>query len=116
MKNRFKKLSALLLACITVISVLQLPTFAVADKDKAQIKVSSSTTAPEKGETFSVGVEITNYATMTPKISAMELSVSFDSSVFEFVENSIENNTLKTNAGDALAVNYNGTDSISFYY
>ena len=116
MKKKLTRLLTFILAFVTVVSVMQIPTFAVAEKDKAQIKVSVSTASPQKGDTVLVTVELGNYATMTPKVSAMELSVKFDTSVFELVPDSIERNTLKINSGDILRIEANGDDQIDMNY
>lgn len=116
MKKKLTKLLTFILAIVTVMSVIQIPTLAVAEKDKAQIKVSVSSASPQKGDTILVTVELGNYATMTPKVSAMELSVKFDTSVFELVADSIERNTLTVNNGDILRIEASGEDQIDMNY
>ena len=116
MKNKLSKILALILVVASVISVVSLPTSAAAIKDQAQITVTASTSSPQKGDTISISVQLENYATMTPKVSAMELSLKFDTSVFSYVEGSLDFSTLKINNGDAINAVYNGEDSFDFYY
>ena len=117
MKNKFSKILALVLVVASVISVVSLPaSAAVKEKDKAQITVTTSSSSPQKGDTITVSVQLENYATMTPKISAMELSLKFDTSIFSLVEDSIDFSTLKINNGDAINAVFNGEDSVNFYY
>lgn len=116
MKNKLSKILALILVVASVISVVSLPTSAAAIKDQAQITVTASTSSPQKGDTVSISVQLENYATMTPKVSAMELSLKFDTSVFSYVEGSLDFSTLKINNGDAINAVYNGEDSFDFYY
>ncbi len=116
MKNKLSKILALILVVASVISVVSLPTSAAAIKDQAQITVTASTSSPQKGDTISVSVQLENYATMTPKVSAMELSLKFDTSVFSYVEGTLDFSTLKINNGDAISAVYNGEDTFDFYY
>ena len=117
MKNKFSKILALVLVVASVISAVSLPaSAAVKEKDKAQITVTTSSSSPQKGDTITVSVQLENYATMTPKISAMELSLKFDTSIFSLVEDSIDFSTLKINNGDAINAVFNGEDSVNFYY
>ena len=116
MKNKFSKIMALILVVASVISVIGLPVSAVAIKDQAQITVTASSTSPQKGDTITVSVQLENYATMTPKVSAMELSVQFDTSIFSYVEGTLDFTTLKVNNGDAVNAVFNGEDSVDFFY
>ena len=116
MKNKLSKILALILVVASVISVVSLPTSAAAIKDQAQITVTTSTSSPQKGDTISVSVQLENYATMTPKVSAMELSLKFDNSIFSYVEGSLIYSTLKVNNGDAVSAVFDGEDSFDFFY
>ncbi len=116
MKNRLNKIVVLILTVFVVLSSLGLSAFAVADKDIAQISVSVSSSSPQKGDTIKVTVQIDNYATMTPKISAMEVSVQFDSNVFSLVPGTVSTSSLKINSGDAIGAVYDGDKTVDFYY
>ncbi len=116
MKNKFSKILALVLVLASVLSAVGLPVSAVAEKDRAQITVTASSTSPQKGDTITVSVQFENYATMTPKLSAMELSMNFDASVFTYVDGSLDFSTLKINNGDAINAVFDGEDSFDFFY
>ncbi len=116
MKNRLNKVVLLILTLSVVLSSFGLSAFAVVDKDMAQISVSVSSSSPQKGDSVKVTVQIDNYATMTPKISAMEVSVQFDSSVFSLVSGTVDTSLLKINAGDAVGAVYDGDKTVNFYY
>lgn len=116
MKNKFSKILAIVLVLASVFTAVGLPVSAVAEKDRAQITVTTSSSSPQKGDTIKVRVQLENYATMTPKVSAMELSMNFDTSVFTYVDGSLDFSTLKINNGDAINAVFDGEDSFDFFY
>ena len=116
MKNKFSKILAIVLVLASVFTAVGLPVSAVAEKDRAQITVTTSSSSPQKGDTVKVRVQLENYATMTPKVSAMELSMNFDTSVFTYVDGSLDFSTLKINNGDAINAVFDGEDSFDFFY
>ena len=113
-KSRLK-ITAILMTFLLLLSCLSLNAFAVTDQDMAQISVTASNTNPNIGETITVKVSIDNYRTMSPRISAMLLSVSFDTSLFDFVVGSAQS-LLKTNTDDITSVAFDGIDKVTFAY
>ncbi|MBO4422781.1 MAG: bacterial Ig-like domain-containing protein [Clostridia bacterium] len=110
------KITALVAAVLMSLACFSVSAGAVTDQDMAQISVKASNTNPTIGEIITVKVSIDNYRTMSPRIAAMYLSVSFDPSCFEFVAGS-ERSLLSTyNAEDLTSVAYDGIDKISFAY
>ncbi len=114
-KNSGLKMIALLIAVLLSLSCLSVAAFAVTDQDMAQISVTASNTNPTKDETITVTVSIDNYRTMSPRISAMLLSVSFDTACFDYVAGS-EKSLLKINNDDLTSVAFDGIDKVSFAY
>lgn len=112
---KLKKAAALLLSVMLLLSALTFTASAVNEQNKAQISVSVSNSDPAKGETVTVTVAIDNYKTMSPRISAMYLSVSFDTAYFEYVTGS-EESVLTVNKGDITSVGYDGDDTVSYAY
>ena len=110
-----QKMTALILAVLLFISCLPLSASAVTDQDMAQISVTASNTNPTKNETITVTASIDNYRTMSKRISAMMLSVSFDTSCFDYVAGS-ETSLLKINNDDLTSVAFDGIDKVSFAY
>lgn len=110
-----QKMTALILAALLFISCLPLSASAVTDQDMAQISVTASNTNPTKNETITVTASIDNYRTMSKRISAMMLSVSFDTSCFDYVAGS-ETSLLKINNDDLTSVAFDGIDKVSFAY
>ena len=111
--SRIKILSAVLavlfaLSCITTVS-------AVTDQDMAQISVKTTNNNPTIDELITVTVSIDNYRTMSPRISAMLLSVSYDPTCFDYLAGS-ETVLLTTNNDDLTSISYDGMDKISFAY
>ena len=109
------RLTACLLVLIFLVSCAVTPAAAVTDQDKAQISVTVSETNPEINETITVTVSIDNYPTMSPRISAMNISVSFDTNCFEYVPGSATS-VLKTNTNDITSVSYDESETVSFAY
>ncbi len=104
-----------LLVILFIFSFAAAPAAAVTDQDKAQISVTVSETNPEINETITVTVSIDNYPTMSPRISAMYISVSFDTNCFEYVPGSATS-VLKTNTNDITSVSYDESETVSFSY
>ena len=115
LKGSRLKITALILFAIMLLSCLSVTSFAVTDQDMAQISVSASNTNPNIGETITVKVSIDNYRTMSPRISAMLVSVSFDTSCFDFVTGSAQS-LLKINTDDITSVAFDGNDTVTFAY
>ena len=115
LKNIRPGLISCLLVFLIAASCLVLPAAAVTDQDKAQISVSVSESNPEINEIVTVTVSIDNYPTMTPRISAMFISVSFDTNCFEYVPGSAVS-VLKTNTNDITSVCYDESETVSFSY
>lgn len=113
--KRMKKAAAVALALLIFISVMPFSAFAVSEQNKAQISVAVSNPDPAKGEAVTVTVSIDNYKTMSPRISAMYLTVSFDSAYFEYIADSAAS-VLSVNSGDITSVGYDGDESVSFAY
>ena len=113
-KSRLK-ITALLLSVLMSLSCLSVTAGAVTDQDMAQISVTASNKNPTKNETITVTASIDNYRTMSPRISAMQLSVSFDTSCFEYVAGS-ETSLLKINNDDLTSIAFDGIDKVSFAY
>lgn len=109
------KMIALIITVLLSLSCLSAVTFAVTDQDMAQISVNVSNANPTKDETITVTVQLDNYRTMSPRISAMHLSVSFDTECFDYVPGS-EKSLLKINNDDLTSVAYDGIDKVSFAY
>lgn len=114
-KNTGPKLIALLIAALLSLSCLTVAAGAVTDQDMAQISVTVSNKNPTKNETITVTAAIDNYRTMSPRISAMQLSVSFDTSCFDYVPGSATS-LLKINNDDLTSVAFDGIDKVSFAY
>lgn len=115
LKNIRPGLISCLLVFLIAASCLVLPAAAVTDQDKAQISVTVSESNPEINEIVTVTVSIDNYPTMTPRISAMFISVSFDTNCFEYVPGSAVS-VLKTNTNDITSVCYDESETVSFSY
>ncbi|MBQ3870624.1 MAG: bacterial Ig-like domain-containing protein [Clostridia bacterium] len=113
--NRIPKLLCCLLILVFTASLAALPAAAVTDQDKAQISVTVSENNPEINEIVTVTVSIDNYPTMSPRISAMYISVSFDTNCFEYVPDSATS-VLKTNTNDITSVSYDESETVSFAY
>ena len=109
------KIASLLLAALIFASCFTALAYAVTDQDLAQISVTASNTHPTKDEIITVTVSIDNYRTMSPRIAAMFLSVSFDTSCFDYLPES-EKVLLKTNNDDLTSIAFDGIDKISFAY
>lgn len=114
-KHSGRKITALLLSVLIVFSCFAANAFAVTDQDQAQISVTASNTNPVKDETITVKVSIDNYRTMSPRIAAMHVSVSFDTSCFDYVAGSALP-LLKVNNDDLTSIAFDGIDKISFAY
>ena len=103
------------MSVLMLLSCLSVGAFAVTDQDMAQISVTASNTNPNIGETITIKVSIDNYRTMSPRIAAMLMSVTFDASCFDFVAGSAQS-LLKTNTDDVTSVAYDGIDKVTFAY
>lgn len=114
-KSQGLKITASILSVLVLLSCLAVAPSAVTDQNMAQISVTSSNKNPTIGELITVKVSIDNYRTMSPRISAMFLSVSFDTSCFEYVGGS-ESVLLKTNTGDLTSAAFDGIEKVSFAY
>ena len=115
LKTSRLKITALLMSVLMLLSCLSVGAFAVTDQDMAQISVTASNTNPNIGETITIKVSIDNYRTMSPRIAAMLMSVTFDASCFDFVAGSATS-LLKTNTDDVTSVAYDGIDKVTFAY
>ncbi len=109
------KITALLLTLLMLLSCLSVGAYAVTDQDMAQISVTSSNKNPNIGETITVKVSIDNYRTMSKRIAAMLISVSFDTSCFDYVADS-QQSLLKVNLDDVTSVAFDGIDKVTFAY
>lgn len=114
-KKSWIKIISLCLSALIFFSCLTAYSFAVTDQDLAQISVTASNANPVKDETITVKVSIDNYRTMSPRIAAMFISVSFDTSCFDYVAGSAAS-LLKTNNDDLTSIAFDGNDKISFAY
>lgn len=114
-KNRKIRIASLLIAVFIFVSCFTSVSYAVTDQDMAQISVTSSNKNPIKNETVTITVGIDNYKTMSPRISAMFISVSFDTSCFDYIPDS-EKVTVKKNSSDLTSIAYDGIDKVSFAY
>ena len=108
-----KRLISFLLVLTFIVSCAALPAAAASEQNQAQISITVSNKNPQIGDTVTVTVSIDNCATMTPRIAAMNISVSFDTGCFDYVSSE---SVLKTNAGDITSLYYDESDTISFAY
>ena len=109
------KAASLLLSVLLMFSCLAAVSYAVTDQDMAQISVTVSNKNPVKDEIITVKVSIDNYRTMSPRIAAMHISVSFDASCFDYLNGSAAT-LLKTNTDDLTSIAFDGIEKVSFAY
>ena len=115
LKGSKLKITSVLLTILMLVSCLAIGSYAVTDQDMAQISVTASNKNPNIGETITVKVSIDNYRTMSKRIAAMLISVSFDTSCFDYVTDSAQS-LLKINLDDITSVAFDGNDKVTYAY